>query len=127
VAEGVHRRQGAGRDGYGRAVRACLVEGRERRTAAFVARTLLRPPQRPGHVSLAERAARAGREHERGRARVTRDKLVAREDERQLARDRHRPGRAVGLGRPPVAFSVDLRGKCDLGIVEVIEAEVGPG
>lgn len=48
------------------------------------------------------------------------------EDQRELARDRHRAGGAVGFNRPAVAVTADLKAERDLGVVEVVEANVRP-
>jgi len=51
---------------------------------------------------------------------------VPREDKRQLPWKWHGSGGAVGLGRPPVALPVDLPSERDLGIVELVQTDVGP-
>ncbi len=52
---------------------------------------------------------------------------MPRDDQRQLPWDRDGTGGAVGLGRQSVALPVDLVRKRDLRVVELVEADIGPG
>jgi hypothetical protein len=98
----------------------------KRRLSVLVGCSLLRLPERAGDVTLAERATRPGGEHERVGSRILCGALVAGEDERELARDRHGSCGAVGLGRPTVPMTVDLKAERDLRVVEVVKTNLCP-
>jgi hypothetical protein len=48
------------------------------------------------------------------------------EEASQLRRDRDCPCGTIGLGRSEVPVPVDLVGKLDLGVVDVVDADVRP-
>jgi hypothetical protein len=112
---------------YPPAVAVELVENREGRRAVVARGLGLGNPQRSHHVALPERPTGSRREDVILATGVPRPALVPGEHRRKLAWDRHRPRRAVGLGRLPIPLTIDLPADLDLGIVEVRDPHVSPG
>jgi hypothetical protein len=120
VPERVYRRQHTARNMDRPAVGVEFVQNREGRLPCYVACALLRLPERPRDIPLLQGSASAGREYEVGRRAMSRCELVPAEHACELRGDRHRPRRAIGLRRPPVAMPVNLPPELDLGLVEIV-------
>lgn len=116
MAERVHGRQGASRDGQRCARVVDLMQHRERALAVNIHRSLLGLAKSARDIALLERPASAGSEHEVAVVGVASVAVVALEDCRQLTRNRHRARRAICLRGAADTVSVDLEAELDLGV-----------
>lgn len=127
VSERMHRGKRPARNRYSLTVLVELVEDRERRRSIQSGSAALCLAQRPGHVALLDRMARACCENKARVVAVPRRQPVPRENDGQLPRNGNGPRRTVGLGGPAIAVSVHLPPELDLCVIGIVDADISPG